>query len=867
MKFGYLHATLSKPEIRCEVLPNGLTVLTCETQLAPVAEIQLWAKVGSADERPFESGLAHFHEHMLFKGTERRGVGEIAGEIEGAGGRINAYTSFDTTVYHATLPSDQLAVGVDVLSDALLHSVFDPAEIDREIEVVREEIRRSEDSPSQVLGQAVFSECYQVHPYREPILGSDDSVASIDRERLRAFFERWYTPDNIVAVAAGDFDRAELVEQLRVRFDGRALGKISRQRPQEPTQSGRRTVVCARPFERVNIELAYPSVPFRHDDCALLDLLAFVLGNSDSSRLHRRVKEREGVVDHIDAYSYTPMERGLTSISMGTDRERALAAIEASVAEVERFRVEAVSDEELERARVNYLASEHFERESVSGLAMKLGSFHVTAGDYRHETDYMTRIRSATPADLLRVAQRYLAADQITVGAVLAESDAAALDAASIGRAVSRGSERIARVFAVPAKLDSHSDARRIHSYRLSNGVQLNVLPRRNVPVIALRGAFLGGILAEDAATSGITAFLSSMWMRGTESHSTADFARTTENLAAEIDGFAGRSSLGVTLDTPIDGFDPALELVAEMLLEPAFDPTEFERERRDTLASIERRQDRLAQLAFHLFTETHYPTHPYRLPLTGSVDSVTAFDDTLLRAHHARLIRGSNLSLAIAGDVDPDTAAVRISSCLSTLDSRPFDPPSPPIDPAPDEIRTAELHKERAQAHMVIGFRGLTVTDDDRFSLEVIAQLLAGQGGRLFLELRDRRSLAYTVSASNVEGVAPGYFTVYIATAPEKLDEAKSGMLEELEKLIQERPSESELTRARRYLVGNFAIGQQRNSVHATQIALNSLYGLGAEADQKFPEQVMAIGADDVLRVAQRIIRMDAYTLALIHP
>lgn len=167
----------------------------------------------------------------------------------------------------------------------------------------------------------------------------------------------------------------------------------------------------------------------------------------------------------------------------------------------------------------------------------------------------------------------------------------------------------------------------------------------------------------------------------------------------------------------------------------------------------------------------------------------------------------------------------------------------------------------------MVIGFRGLTVTDDDRFSLEVIAQLLAGQGGRLFLELRDRRSLAYTVSASNVEGVAPGYFTVYIATAPEKLDEAKSGMLEELQKLIQERPSESELTRAKRYLVGNFAIGQQRNSVHATQIALNSLYGLGAEADQKFPEQVMAIGADDVLRVAQRIIRMDAYTLALIHP
>ncbi|MFP8878775.1 MAG: pitrilysin family protein, partial [Myxococcota bacterium] len=771
-------------------------------------------------------------------------------------------------VYHATLPSDQLPVGVDVLTDAVLHSVFEPTEIDREIEVVREEIRRSEDSPSQVLGQAVFSECYHVHPYREPILGSDESVANIDRKRLRAFFERWYTPDNIVAVAAGDFDSADLVEQLRVCFDGRAPGNVTRRRPREPSQTSRRTVVCGRPFERVNIELAYPSVSFRDDDCALLDLLAFVLGNSESSRLNRRVKEREGVVDHIDAYSYTPLEPGLTSISLGTDRERALAAIQASVAEVERFRVEAVADEELERARVNYLAAEHFERESVSGLAMKLGSFHVTAGDYRHEADYMARIRSATSDDLLRVAQRYLAADQITVGAVLAQGDTDALDDASIGRAVSLGSERIARVFSVPAKLDgSHTDRSLIHSYRLSNGIQLNVLPRRDVPVIAMRGAFLGGVLAEDAATSGITSFLSSMWLRGTKSHSTADFARTTENLAAEIDGFAGRSSLGVTLDTPISGFDPALDLVAEMLLEPAFDPAEFERERRDTFAAIERRQDRLAQLAFLLFAETHYPSHPYRQPLMGSTETVAAFDDTLLRSHHARLVRGDNLSIAIAGDVDPDNVAMRISSRLSTLDSAPFEPPSPPIDPAPNEIRTAELRKDRAQAHMVIGFRGLTVSDDDRFALEVIAQLLAGQGGRLFLELRDRRSLAYTVSASNIEGVAPGYFSVYIATAPEKLDEATSGMLEELEKLVQERPSEAELMRAKRCLVGNFAIAQQRNSVHATHIALNSLYGLGPDADQSFPDQVMEIDRDDVLRVARRIIRPDAYTRALIHP
>ncbi len=227
--------------VHYEVLPNGLTLLLHEAHLAPVANLQIWAKVGAADERPGEEGLAHFHEHMLFKGTARRGVGEIAGDVEGAGGRINAYTSFDVTVYHATLPSDQLAVGVDVLADAVLHSSFDPDEIAREIEVVLEEIRRSEDSPGHVLGNALFETCYEQHPYRAPILGTAESVASFDRARVRAFFERWYTPEHLSFVAAGDFDGAAVRERVRQAFGERSPGQARRERPSEPRQQGLRS--------------------------------------------------------------------------------------------------------------------------------------------------------------------------------------------------------------------------------------------------------------------------------------------------------------------------------------------------------------------------------------------------------------------------------------------------------------------------------------------------------------------------------------------------------------------------------------------------------------------------------------------------
>ncbi len=855
---------MPNPDIHCEVLPNGFTLLLCESHLAPVAEIQLWANVGSADERPFEAGLAHFHEHMLFKGTEQRGVGEIASEVEGAGGRINAFTSYDVTCYHATLPSDRLEVGVDVLTDAVLNSIFDPVEIEREIEVVLEEIRRAEDSPSHVLSQAVFSECYRVHPYRAPILGTHESVESFDRERVGAFFERWYTPDNLFAVAVGDFETARVREQLCAAFADRAPGHVERKRPAEPAQTARRSVCCTRPFERVNIELAYPSVSLRDEDCALLDLLVFILGNSDSSRLVRRVKEQDGLVDRIDAYSYTPRDRGLSAVGIGTDAERSRAAIEAAVREVERLRAEKVSGEELERARINYLTSEHFERESVSGLAHKFGNFHLATGDYRNEAQYLERIRAASAEDLLRVARKYFAPAQLTVGAVFAEADAGALDAARIEEAVTRGTAQITRAFAVPAAIEPSGE---IHSYQLANGAQLHVLPRRALPVVAVRAAFLGGMLAETEPTAGISSFLSSMWLRGTRSHSCADFARATENLAAEIDGFSGRSSLGVTLEAPADGLDAAFELFSEVLLEPAFDPDEFERERKDTLAAIERREDRLAQLVFLLFTATHFQSHPYRQPLIGTAQSVANFDEEGLKNHHARLIRGANLAIAVAGDVDPEVTAARFSSCLSAIDASAFEPPAPALEDPPREIRSAELRKDRAQAHLVIGFRGVTVHDEDRFALEVIAQLLAGQGGRLFLELRDRRSLAYTVSASNTEGVAPGYFTAYIATAPEKLDQAQRGMLEELEKLLQGPPRAAELERAKRYLIGNLAIDRQRNAAHAASIALNSLYGLGPDSDDQLAQRIEAVGAEDVLRVAQRIIDLNAYTLAVVRP
>ncbi|MCR9096282.1 MAG: insulinase family protein [bacterium] len=873
------------------MLDNGLTVLLRESHRAPVVELQIWAGVGSADEREGEEGLAHFHEHMLFKGTERRGVGEVAGDIEGLGGHINAYTSFDQTVYHATVPSASWREGLDVLIDAVRFSVFDEEEVHREREVVLEEIRRSDDTPGHVLGDLAFRECYRTHPYGLPILGPASNVAGFEPSQVRRFFERWYTPDNLMVVAVGDFDAEEVAAEIERLFADATAGVAQRERPLEPPGDGIRIAVLRRPFEGHRVDLSWPAARFQEREAIHLDLLAYVLGECESSRLVQRIREDAALVDRIDAGAYTPLDRGLFSIGFETDAGRLLEATRRIIEETDRLRREPVGRAELERARVNFLASEQFERESVSGLASRIGSYESMGGGWERETEALEILKSATPQDLLAAAQRYLDPKGLTIAALLPESTDEALDGAALREAALQGLAAAAAPSSTEAPPDDAlgvAEATRAPDAAplrfgplratadgagerldatLPNGLKVHVLRRPEVPIATLRLACPGGLLTETEATSGITRFLNAMWTRGTRSLSAADFARRVEGLAAEIDGFSGRNSIGLTLDTLSESLEPALALFSDALLEPRLDPAEIDRERRETLAALDRREDRLGQRAFQLFSRTEFEAHPYSLTVLGERESIESLDAAALDRHAERLIRADRAAVAIVGDVDPEKVGHWISQRLGGMPSGGPDFALPDVPARGIGIRESAQIKDRAQAHLVVGFRGLTLDDPDRHALELISQLLAGQGGRLFLELRDRQSLAYTVSASNVEGLAPGYFSIYIATAPDKMERAQAGIFDEVDRLLAAPPDPEELARAIRFGTGSFAIDAQRSHARAAHIALDSIYGLGADHTDDYPARLAALTPEDIHRVAKRVFRTDACTISAVHP
>ena len=295
----------------------------CPRTGADVATIQCVVWAGSLDEKPHERGVAHFLEHMLFKGTANRGVGQIASMIEGAGGDINAYTTFDKTTFYLTLPSDQADLGFDILSDAIFNSSFDSDEFDREKEVVLEEIRRGNDDPGGQIGRKIFSTMYEGSEAGRPIIGFSEEVKNFSRDTLVDFWSRWYQPENMTLVVVGNLSTEEATVLAEKHFGTKAVkkprkdnwgsGRHNEIKRVQPT--GVRALILSGDFEQTRMDVAFGAPTVYAPDCALVDTAAYILGGSEVSRLQRRLKEKEAVVNAIGASAYTPNFEGIFEVS------------------------------------------------------------------------------------------------------------------------------------------------------------------------------------------------------------------------------------------------------------------------------------------------------------------------------------------------------------------------------------------------------------------------------------------------------------------------------------------------------------------------------------------------------------------------
>ena len=348
---GSAPATAAVHDVHTHRFDNGLTLHVATGHAAPVAAVQAWVGVGAADEATDEAGLAHLVEHMLFKGSAGYATGELVRAIEHGGGELNAWTALDHTVYHAVLASAHVDVAVHALGDALVDPRLERHELAREREVVLEEIRQGSDDPARGVAQCLFSTAFVHHPYRRPVIGTAAQLARVDDRGVLAFFRRHYVADNLTLVVTGDVDPARVQRSVGRRFAAMPTGRPARARPLEPAQAAPRITWAEREVGEAYVAVGFHVPPLRHPDAAALDVAALLLGQNESARLPRALRDRAGLATSAHASLHALRDPGLLVLSATGPRRAADTLVGRLAGEAVALATEVTADE-LERARI-----------------------------------------------------------------------------------------------------------------------------------------------------------------------------------------------------------------------------------------------------------------------------------------------------------------------------------------------------------------------------------------------------------------------------------------------------------------------------------------------------------------------------------
>ena len=850
-----------------KIIANGLTAVVKESHRAPVVAVQIWVKAGSAYETEEQAGITHLIEHMIFKGTEKRKPGELAATIESLGGTINAYTSYDYTVYHCVVPKQHLSIALDILEDAVFHSKFDPEELEREKKVVLEEMKMRMDNPHTRLFENLMKISYQLYPYRRPIIGYEETVSSFTREDILAYIDEHYRPCNMAVIVVGDVDSTNAFKEIE-RFFGKETKKECTQPsfPQEPIQQGPRIIKTSMDCYEGYLAISFSGLPnFTGDDVPALDLLSALLTDGESSRLIKRLKNQLQLVHSIRASAFTPAGPGLFEISADIDPENLEKTLTNILVELEKLKNQEVSPKELDKAKTQLITDFIYSQETMEGEARKLGVFQILAGDASKEFEYIQKVKAVTGQDIMEMAKKYLDTSKLNVSIVFPENKDLSFDDKDLQNILSQAENPS---LAASATASSEQSTSKVKRFSIGNGVTLLCLETHDLPTVGVRIILPGGLRYETKATNGIFNMLAKAWTKGTTMHNAQSISEIIDGMGAEINGFSGQNSFGLKARFTAETFKRGLGLLTEILLSPAFPENEIDKLRPQILAALKRQDDNMPSVAIREFKKLLFSPHPYSMNMLGTPENIMRFSKDELLSTYQNYVVPDRAVIAVVGDFDTNQLKSELSVLLNGWQNKAEGfPPSPPAPDALTSPKVVKIHRDKQQEHIVLGFMGTSVSSQDRFALEVLNAILAGQGGRLFKELRDKESLAYAVTSFLNFGVDYGFIAAYIASSPEKEKKAQKGLWRELYRIQEELPSKEEVERAKNWLIGRYQISLQTPGAKAMDMAINELLGLGFDFSERYPALIKGVTPEMIVDVAKRYFDSHSYVLVSVGP
>ncbi len=840
------------------VLRNGLTVLVRRDPSAPVAAIATHVKAGYFDETDDVVGIAHVLEHMYFKGTPRRGVGEIAKQTKAVGGYLNAGTIYDHTVYYTVVPSSGFAEALDIQADAYANSLLDAGELSRELEVIIQEAKRKADNPSAVTTESLYQLLFDRHRMRRWRIGREEGLRALSRGRLMEFYRNYYRPGTTILCVVGDVDVDDTLRLIEERYGALPAGEPERAPgPEEDAPPGFRYRELAGDIGQAQLAFGWRAVPTLHPDTPALELLATVLGTGRASRLYRAVRERK-LVSSITAYDYTPTETGVFVVQSEGRPDTLRDAARAVWRQLLGVREHGIVPVELDRARRLIEARVIRRLEDMEGQANHLAAWEALGG-WQLGDEFFDRLMGCSADDLATVMRRHLDPAQASVlvyrpaDAPVVAPDAAAMQAlldavhpAPLPPPTAHTVEQ--RPVGLPGAVFEREEAG-VRVYRTVRGVPVLVRSKPGSPMTHVGVFVSGGAMEEPEAMNGLTLLMTRTAVKGTRTRSAEEIAEAGELLGGTVSPVVGGEVFGWSISVPTRRYAEAVALLADVAQHPTLPADGLDTERDAAISEVLSLRDDMYRYPMRLALRAAYPSHPYGRPAGGTEGTLRAITLDALQAWHAERVERATAVIGVVGDADPDAMADEAARAFADLEFREASPLASPE--WPQQAEAAIESRDKAQTALLLLFPGPARADDDRYAAGLVAGIASGLGGRFFDELRERQSLAYTVHAFASERRLAGAFGAYIAMSPEKEDVARAGLLAEFRKLREAPVSSDELVHAQTYALGVHAIRLQRGAAVLSDVISAWMNGRLEELVQ-FEDRVRAVTPEQIQRLAQ---------------
>lgn len=828
---------LPQLEARVHTLANGLEILLREDPEHPLVSVQIWVRAGSIHEENWTgAGLAHCVEHMLFKGTAQRSAEDITRVIQERGGQVNAYTSFNRTVYWIDGLAAHAVDYLEVLADMVRHPKLDPEELAREQDVIRREMAMDDDDPDSALHHLMQATAFRRHPLRQPVIGHREVFDQVRHADVQAFIDRHYVPNNCFVVIAGAIDSKKVLKEAT-----RLLGSWPRRRyepvllPTEPPLKGRREEFRAFATDLTRVSLGWQAPGEAHPDKAALDVIGFLLGSGRSSRLSQELKEKRQIAHDVWAGAWCVQECGLFQAEVECDPGDAEAAREGLFDVVETLQREGPEAAELEKAVRATLAGQLRSLITTKGQAGALGHSWLVSGTLELSRQYLQAVRALTPERVRDVARHYLPPDNVCVVTVGPPTKAKTA-------ARRRPSKRAS------GEVEKHD----------LDGLTLLIRPHARLPLVSIRAQFLGGVLAESDRDAGVTLASSKLLLKGTSSRDAARVQSELENLGGSLQCTADAHRRLLGADVMRGDEAVAFDLLADLMLRPALPEKGLSQVKKSQIASIrEEREDPLT-VALRRARAEIFAGKPFARTALGTEVSVDGLDLAMCRKSLSRTLNRGNAVVSVFGHVDPAAVRDQVAAALHALPAgkRVYDPQRTLVSRAKPLRREEQLDKE--QAVLVLGFRTVDLHHADTPVLQLIDEACSDMGSRLFNRIREELGLAYYVGAQAFSALSCGAFYFYLGTSPQQLDLAEAEMMKLIGDLAENGLSAAEMERARTTWQSSWLRAQQGNGPLADMAGWNELNGLGFDYLDRLPARMQAITAEEVRHVAKAYLSPD---------